>query len=211
MKKILVLLIFFTISYCKAKTYEFDTLIQYTTSIDNKKATNSVAKYSNSKDDSYFLSLYRTVSDFEARLFDYKNEMIYTFDVIETKTNEGITFKFDYRRSDPFYFRDLHSNNVFTFETLESNDSIKKVKLNVYKNAKKKKLILYYDLEIKESKKNLFPSFRISSIHQYEFNRKLNLENCIVLKAVGTTVTGQKIENKLLEYKEASFTLDVPK
>jgi hypothetical protein len=212
MKKIFLLFLLFSFSYINAQKYVFNTLAKYSSNFDHNKRES--ISYSNSNSDTYFLRLEKSVNSFGAKLFDYKNRKVHRFTVVESKIKNEIFFKFNYL--DTYYLQHFNKNHyskyVFDFQTVESNDSVKKVKLNVYKNSKKRKSLKDFDLVIKKNSSNLFPVFRINSIHPYEFVEKLNIfENGIVVSANEKTVSGEQIEFKLEELKQVSFELDIPK
>ena len=153
-------------------------------------------------------------NSFIANLYDYKNLKVHRFTVIESKSKNEIFFKFNYENTTELYYfnKTDYKKYVFTFQTLKLNDSIRKVKFNVYKSSKKKKSLMEYELEIKNSAKNLFPAFRISCIHPYEFLERLNIfENGVVINAKGNTLSGNQIVFKLEELKATNFELDIPK
>ncbi|WP_415583374.1 hypothetical protein, partial [Flavobacterium frigoris] len=148
-----------------------------------------------------------------AKLYDYKNLKVHEYTVIESKSKDEIFFKFNYEDTTELYYfnKNDYKKYVFTFQTININDSIKKVKFNVYKNSKKKKYLMEYELEIKKSNENLFPTFRISCMHPYEFLERLNIfENGVVINAKGKTLSGNEIEFKLEELKVTNFELDIP-
>jgi hypothetical protein len=212
MKKIFLLFLLFSFSYINAQKYAFNTLAKYSSIFDHHKRES--ISYSNSNSDTYFLRLEKSVNSFRAKLFDYKNLKVHRFTVVESKVKNEIFFKFNYL--DTYYLQHFNKNHyskyVFDFQTVESNDSIAKVKLNVYRNSKKKKSLKDFDLVIKKNSSNLFPVFRINSIHPYEFVEKLNIfENGVVISANEKTVLGDQIELKLEELKQVSFEIDIPK
>lgn len=211
-KKTFLLFLLFGFSYVNAQKYVFNTLAKYSSNYGHNKSES--ISYSNSNSDSYFLRLEKRENSFRANLFDYKNLKVHRFTVTESKVKNEIFFKFNYL--DTYYLQHFNENHyskyVFDFQTVESNDSIAKVKLNIYRNSKKKKSLKDYDLVIKKNSSNLFPVFRINSIHPYEFVEKLNIfENGVVVSASGKTVSGEQIEFKLEELKQVSFELDIPK
>jgi hypothetical protein len=212
MKNIFLLFLLFSFSYINAQKYVFNTLAKYSSNLGHDKRES--ISYSNSNSDTYFLRILKNENSFMANLFDYKNLKVHRFTVTESKIKNEIFFKFNYvNTSELFYFnKNDYTKYVFTFQTVESNDSIAKVKLNVYRNSKKKKPLRDYDLVIKKNSSNLFPVFRINSIHPYEFVEKLNIfENGVVISANEKTVLGDQIEFKLEELKQVSFELDIPK
>jgi dihydroxyacetone kinase-like predicted kinase len=209
---LLAIFILFSFSSLNAQKYIFNTLTKYSSKFD--KNNSQVIIYSNSETDSNFLRLIKNQNSFVANLYDYKNLKVHRFNVIETKSKNEIFFKFNYENTTELYYfnKNDYEKYVFTFQTLELNDSIRKVKFNVYKNSKMKKSIMEYELEIKKSDENLFPAFRISCIHPYEFLERLNIfEKGVVINAKGNTLSGNKIEFKLEDLKETNFELDVPK
>jgi dihydroxyacetone kinase-like predicted kinase len=211
-KKIFLIFILFSFFSLNAQKYVFNTLAKYSSKFDNNNG--EVISYSNSKNDSYFLRLIKNQNSFTAKLYDYKNLKVHEYTVIESKSKNDIFFKFNYENTTELYYfnKNDHKKYVFTFQTINVNDSIRNVKFNVYKNSKKKKSLMEYELEIKKSNENLFPTFRISCIHPYEFLERLNIfENGVVINAKGKTLSGNQIEFKLEELKVTNFELDIPK
>lgn len=207
---ILLLFILFCHFNGSAQKYVFNTLVKYSTKMNNEN--DEKVTYTNSQNDSYFLRLKKSESSLSAILYDYKNLKMHEFRVIETKSKNEFFFKFEYLKSTKLNLevKNKFEDYQFTFQNISSKDSIRKVKLNVYKNSKKKRSLMEYELEIKNYSRNLFPSFRISCIHPFEFIEKLNIhENGLVINAKGTVLSGKKASFKLLELKQLDFELEV--
>lgn len=213
MKKIILLsILLYNFSSLNAQNYAFNILTKYVTNFENKDR--ETICYSNSKNDSYFLRLSKNENSFVANLYDYKNLKVHAFKVLETKLKNEILFEFKYQNTTELdsFDKNKYSKYVYTFQTLKVIDSIKKVKFSVYENLKNKKPLMEYQLEIKNSNENLFPAFRLSCIHPYEFLEKLNtFENGIVINATGTTLSAKDIKFKLEDFKRINFELDIPK
>ena len=211
MNKIFLALIFFSSLCINAQVYEFDSMTIYSSKFEQNESKKMI--YINSKNDSYYLQLFFYSDLNEAKLYDIKNRKIHYFGVNEVKTKDGISISFDYQRTS-----NLSSNGensltkyIYDFDTFEINNKSKKVNLIVYKNSKRKKIILNIELELNENDSNLFHAYRISCIHPYESVTKFNLnENYIVTSAKVNTLSKNKIEHKLLEYKQVNFAIQIP-
>lgn len=169
--------------------------------------------FTNSKNDTYCLKLFRLEDSYEGRIFDYNNKKVHYFrvDNIKSENIDDDEFVFLYTSDLSGINENWYSKYLFEFKTIDENESYKKVKLNVYKNSKRKKSIISYDLELIPNDTNLFSTFRLSCIHPLEFVSKFNMnENYIVKKAVGNTLSGKKIENNLLVYKKVDFSINIP-
>lgn len=179
----------------------------------HKQTERQILCFTNSKNDTYCLKLFKLEDSYEGKIFDYNNKKVHYFKVENIKS--------DNINDDEFvllYTSDLsginenwYSKYLFEFKTIDENESYKKVTLNVYKNSKRKKSIMSYDFELIPNETNLFSAYRLSCIHPFEFVSKFNIyENYIVKKAVGNTLSGEKIENNLLQYKKVDFSISIP-
>ena len=207
---ILLLFILFCHFNGSAQKYVFNTLVKYSTKMNNYY--NERVNYTNTDDNSYHLGLYKIENSFSAFLYDEKNLKKHEFKVIETKSKNEFFFKFEYIKSTTLNLevKNKFSDYLFTFNILSTTDSIKKVSLNGYKNSKKKKSVVQFELEIKKYPRNLFHAFRVSCMHPFEFIERLNIhENGLVINAKGTVLSGKKASFKLLELKQVDFELEV--
>lgn len=192
-----------------SQKYFFDILTIY--KLKSNISSGKAISYVNSNDDTYILRLKKTDYYFEANLFDFKTHKNHKFTVIETYEKNEIIFNFKYVNT--FNLNNDNTkrfkNYVFEFQTIEVRDSIKTVKLNVFKNSKKRKPIIKYELEIKNTGKNLFHAFRTSCLHPFESFMQLNFENGLPIKAKGNTLSGFKNEIELETFKKTPFELEI--
>ena len=203
MKKLILLYLLFIFSSVKAQKYVFNTLTKY----------NEIIIYSNSYIDSYSIGINKYKSSITADLYDYKTLKIHRFLVKESKVKGEILFDFEYENTSNInnLNKNDYSKYVCDFDYFELNDSVKRVNLKVYRNSKKKKPIMDYELRIKKYHANLFPAFRISCLHPYEFLSKLNsFQNGLVTYAKENTLSGNQLEYKLEVLKKVNFELIIP-
>jgi hypothetical protein len=104
------------------------------------------------------------------------------------------------------------ANYVFDINEIDSKAEVKKMKLNVYKNSKKRKSKMNVQFEYKEMPLNLFFAYKVCCLHPFEFDENLFLnKNCLVTKGSEIAPSGNKVEHKLIDYKEVNLGLIVPK
>lgn len=210
MKKTIIVCFLFLSLSIKAQDYEFETMTLYSTvfmQTDSKRLN-----YTSTKNDTYYLQIFKSEEFYEAKLYDHKSQKIHYFKINELKSDNIFFNEFTYEKTTSLFIvsQGMFSKYIFDFEPIQTDGNLKKVKLKVYKNAKKKKSIMSYDLVLKSNKSNLFSAFRISCIHPFEFINRLNInENYIVESAKGNVISGKSIEHKLLDISEFKLILRV--
>ena len=207
------LILFLLLSFASSSQYyKFDSVTRYSGKWRQQEL--EILTYTNSENDNYYLRLSYYTNGWEAILYDLKNRKQHYFKVSEVKVKDGFSTIFKYYDTAVLHMtgHDIFSNYIFDFTTIEKKDNLKKVKLSVYKNSKRKKLIANYDLELRENSTNLFPAFRVSCMHPYEFTSRLTLnENYIVVSSAAQfNVDGHVVQNRLIDYKEVDLILQIP-
>lgn len=208
--KFLLFLALFCFFVASAQKYSFNTMTVYSQLL--QKNSRVTVSYFNSNTNAYFLKIFKNKGNLEALLYDFHNNKIHEFSVIQTGETDNYFFDFKYVTTikTTVFDKNSYLNSSYDFETISVNDSIKKVNLKMYKNAKKKKILVNYELEIKTYPRNVFPAFRISCMHPYEFAQKMNpFEKGVVIAAKGFNASGLKIRSELQTIEEVNFELIV--
>jgi len=135
----------------------------------------------------------------------------HNFEVIGSKSREEVFFEFRYVDSNSINYDKKFYEYEFEYTTIDNDSLNKTIKVDVYKNSKRKKSETSLILQLKKSTVNLFPLFRFSCLHPFEFIQKLNIPgNFMIESGKRTTLFGNKSEHKLLYYKDVKFELDIP-
>ena len=124
-----------------------------------------------------------------------------------------VIIAFQYRKSTTF-IDDLPNGYKYGFysENVSDADSIRTVNLHVYRNRKSKKPAYIMPMELKKFPINLFHVFRKCCMHPYEYKNNLNYgDDYIVAKYTSEMRDGSKIYYNLVEVREVSLELGVPK
>ncbi len=211
MRKIyyIILFLLFILS-SQAQKYEFDLLTKYNSISVNFERESLV--YSNSRNQNYFLYVERDSLTKHAKLYDIENKTLHNFSILESKQKNELFFEFKYLDSKAINQVSSFNNYEFDVKTINSDSINKVIKIELFKNKKRKKPEMISVLKVKNSNNNLFPLFRFSCLHPFEFNRNLNIpENVIVESATETLFSGIKIEHKLLYFKEIKLEIQIPK
>ncbi len=124
---------------------------------------------------------YKVENELKARIFDYKNDVFYTFKVNEINKNGSIYYDLNYQGSSKS--NNIESGNI-SFKFVEKYQEIdeKKVDLKIFTKKNDKKPLEYL-LTLKHSNKKLFPLFRISFLHPLEKENINYNENYYVSEA----------------------------
>lgn len=208
MKKIFFVVLYLAVNATvHSQKFEFDLLTKYVISAKNHQRETAV--YSNSTNKFYYL--YLNFDSKTAGLYDLKTNILYKFEVLQSKVNQDVFFEFKYLNS-----KKTTSNGHFAnFEseyTIVKKDSIfSEIKLDIYRNSKRKKPQYSLLLKAKKSKTNLFAIFRVNCLHPIEFNSKIDIpENIIIESGESIHGSGNKINYKLAIVKDVKFELEIP-
>jgi hypothetical protein len=213
MKKILLLLFILNLHLLKAQTFTFDSFACYSNKIVSLGTVRENSCFINSNNNSYFLFLYNEKGNLEANLYDLKNLKSHHFKVEEKKVNgqSKFNFIFQFTKKQKSLMASNFANYVFDFKEIESKEEEKKMELIVYKNAKKRRSEMTFQFEYKDMPLNLFFAYKVCCLHPFEFNKNLYLnKNCLVTKRSVIAPSGNKVEHKLIDYKEINLELTVP-
>ncbi len=200
----LLLLVNFNLGF--SQDYKFNLLTKYIVNQEDREWERIV--YSNVDDSNYFLSLNKTQDENLAYLSDMKNKIVHHFYFIENIENGEIYFTFKFIKSEKLKPISLTSNFRFKFETIKEDSSFKTIKMTGYKNKKMTKIGGISELKVKKHPKNLFPLYRFSYMHLFEYRTDIDLgENCIV---ESSKIVGElKLECHLAYYKEIALVLKI--
>lgn len=205
-----LILFFFLISkVIYSQNYKFDLLTNYSSEVNGKEYQSIV--YSDSNNDSFFLSLDPFKNSSKAILIDFEKRVYHKFKVIRTEENKEISFQFRYKSTTNFKTPDKYFDHDFAFEEIESDSIFRKVKVLIYENSKKKKSITSQIITLKKTVNNLFSLYRVSCLHPFGMFDKIKYPgNYMVISGTGTTLGGYKIENKLILTKKIHLEINIP-
>ena len=208
MKYLITLLLLVNFNLGFSQDYKFNLLTKYIVLQDDLEWEKVV--YSNVDDSNYFLLLNKTEYENLAYLTDLKNKVVHYFHFIENKKNGEIYFIFNFIKSEKLKPVSLTSNYRFKFEIIKEDSLFKTIKMTGYKNKKMTKAVGISELKVKKHSKNLFPLYRFSYMHLFEYRTDIDLgENGIVesSKYIGE----RKFECHLAYYKEIALVLKMKK
>jgi hypothetical protein len=210
MKKIfcLILIILFNLNI-QAQKYEFDLLTKYTSKMVNYE--HESLAYSNTKDQNYILYINGNSLTKNATLYDLGKMTLHNFSVSESKIENEIFFEFEYKKTLPINQKTNYNNYKLEAKTINNDSLNKEIKIDIFKKSNVKKPEITLVLKVKKINNNLFPLFRFSCLHPFEFNQNLNLsENLKVESAKEINLSGQLIEHRLVSEKEVKFEIEIP-
>lgn len=194
----------------QAQKYEFDLLTKY--SIKSRSNEKETVIYSNSKNPNYVLYIFKKSSKREGKLYDIDKKKLHIYDVIETNDNGQIYFQFKYTNSNDFNSGNRSKEYELKTKSISKIDSIyKEIKIELLHKSNKTKKMISFTLKTKKTDSNLFPVFRFSCMHPFEFDENINvLENILVENASSLSFSGIKTNYKLLLVQEIKFELVIP-
>lgn len=210
MKKLIpFLFLFCSVLSFSQKTYDFNFLTKFKTSlIDHQKSsrTTDAITYFDIDNFSYFLKVSKANNQYYAKIIDFENNLFHSFKIIEHKKGSEIYFSFVYESSREFK-QNLSKNVWSNFTEITTDGKEKHTLLQIFQNKKSKKS-LDFQLTLQTSNVPLFSIFKLSFLHPFEGVKGIDMkENFIVTKAVrddGCFYT-------LVEYKNVDFVVTVPK
>lgn len=195
--------IFFFIVICACygqKTYEFDKIVNNTFStkfFPNQKHTNLF----NSQDDTYYMQIYNSNDSLVSRIFDTNDNKVHYFHVDKT---DSLKLKFLKTQGSNKIVKDYK----FEFSEIKKKKDSKEVVFKIYNNRNKR--IAIYKLKIKETEKNLFPIFKLSSLETLLFTDIIPPINFLILEAKGTNTNGNSVEYKLDAIEDINLKVVTP-
>ena len=208
MKKIFFVILYLAVNAAvHGQKFEFDLLTKYVISAENYQRETAV--YSNSTNK--FFYLYLNYDSKTANLYDLKTNILYKFEVLQSKVNKDLFFEFKYLVSKKI----IPNRHIINFEseyTIVKKDSIyAEIKLDIYRNSKRKKPHHSLLLKAKKSKTNLFAIFRVNCLHPFEFTSKIDIPENLVIES-GESINGSrdKTKFKLALLKDVKFELEIP-
>lgn len=198
---ILLFLIFFGRSY--GQTYLFDKLVnsEFTTIISSHQKRTDLF---NSKDYSYFMSIYYQNDSMKSTIFDYKRNKIHDFhidkkDSLKLKLLKTVSYKTD----------SIDNPNTYLFSDIKLKKNKKEIEFAIL-NQKKSK-IAKYKLTIRETDQNFFPFFNFSgaleTFHLLKIQPPLNF---MILQAKGYNSSGRYVMYKFKSIDEINLSVTVP-
>lgn len=207
MKKIILLFLLLIPLLSFSQQYSFNILTKY-------KSENSFSKesvvYSNKENDSYFLKLDKNneKNQTKAFLIDLNNSKKHSFKVIESKNDSNeFFFKFVYLKSQDYFIHEPLKGHYYKYEIVKKDSLSKTVKMSLMN--KRGKAISTSELEFKNYPFNLFPVFRYSCLHPFEYSKNINFNGTGIVKSYKTFDKKKVIHIYLDYFKEVSLLLNV--
>jgi hypothetical protein len=207
MKKIIIIFLLLNTLLSFSQQYKFNILTNY-------KSENAFYKesivYSNKENDSYFLKLYKNNDNNQtiAFLIDLKDSKKHTFKVIESKNDSNdIFFQFVYLKSNDYYTHESLKGHHYEYEVVKKDSLSKTVRMSLMNE--KKKVIKTSELEFKNYAFNLFPVFRYSCLHPFEFSKNINFNGTGIVQSYKGFDKKKTIYIYLDYFKEVNLVLNV--
>lgn len=195
---LVLLLLLVSISY--GQNYTFNKIVKssYTTHLfPNQEKTDLF----NSEDDSYHMQIYNRNDSLVSRIFDTKENKIHHF-YIDKSDSLKVYFMGTKNKIEN------ETDNKFEFSEIKEKNGIKEITFKILNNKDKK--IAKYKFVIKETDKNYFSFFKLTSLETQLF-RKINTPlNFIVLEAKGTNISGRFVKYKLETIEDINLNITIP-
>ncbi|MDO7138950.1 hypothetical protein [Algibacter lectus] len=96
----------------------------------------------------------------------------------------------------------------FEFSEIKKKKDSKEVVFKIFNNRNKR--IARYKLKIKETEKNLFSIFKLSSLETLLFTDIIPSTNFLILEAKGTNTNGRFVEYKLDSIEDINLNVEIP-
>ena len=197
----LSIIIFLLICNCYGqKNYKFDKIVNNTFStklFPNQKWTNLF----NTEDDTYHMQIYNRNDSLVSSIFDTKENKVHYFHIDKT---DSLKLKFLKTQSSKKFVKDYK----FEFSEIKKKKDSKEVVFKIFNNRNKR--IARYKLKIKETEKNLFSIFKLSSLETLLFTDIIPSTNFLILEAKGTNTNGRFVEYKLDSIEDINLNVEIP-
>jgi hypothetical protein len=204
-KLVLLFLVFCNSAFCQH--YKFDLLTNYISNQEGLERDRIV--FSNSDDQSYFLLIKTMEQDNVAILVDLRTKKIHRYSFIEQSANKKMPLRFTFLNSEKLKPIRITRNYRFEFKTINEDSLFKTIRMTIYKNKRKNKIVGETELKAKKSTKNLFPLYRFSYLHLFEYRTDIDLnENVTIVSS--KFLENRKFESRLANYEVIDFDLNIP-
>lgn len=190
-----------------AQTYDFNLVTIYTNSREGISTDRIV--FSNTDNQTYFMSIANNSDKNVAYLVDIKNSKNHYISYVKEMVDGETSFEFSYNKTTPVEQVELTNDNYFEFETIQEDSIYKTIRMTCVKKKKKKSDTSITLIKVKKIKYNLFPIFRFSHLHLFEYREDVDLnENGIVESA--ESLNYPKNTCKLTYFKDVNFKVYIP-
>lgn len=208
MRKITVFTFLIVSFLTSAQSYDFTTLTKYKTVFEGNERED--VTYSNLKNDTYFLKIFKETNILTARLYDLKNNTVHNFGVIEHIVKNEINFEFKYKNSINLTIdKNRFTGYEYEFKTIHTDSLSAEIILNIYKNSGRKTAVLTLNLVTTKKPENQFHLFQFSCLHPFEFENIKTNDPFLVINAKGKTLNNKSIEHTLTIIKDVDFRLKI--
>lgn len=207
-KKLYLLVVFISnVGFCQK--FDFNLVTNYTI-IQNGISTDRMA-FSNTENQQYFLSIKNNSENNEAYLVDLKNDKIHSLSFTKEIINGETSFEFSYVKTKPMEEIALTKNYNYEFETIQEDSLYKTIRMTCVKNKKKKNISKnqYSIIKVKKHTNNLFPLFRFSYMHLFEYREDIDMNENGIVESV-ESFGDPKVKAKLSYIKEVNFNINIP-
>lgn len=207
MKKAILIIILLSPLFGSAQEYNFNLLTKYVSA--NGFSKESIV-YSNMTNDSYFLKLFKHKKKYKAFIVDLKTLKQHYFKVTESFNDKNeVFFQFDYRNTQSFTIPYNARNFSFDFKKKKTDSTFAIVEMTTLKY--KTEIIGKANLKIKKHPSNLFPLFRFSNLHPFEYNSMMTYPETGLVEKYTRVYEKDTITIKLDFYKDVNFQLKAKK
>ena len=187
----LIFILFVSIGY--SQNYKFDKIVKSsfsTQSFPNQEWTH----FFNSENNSYHMQVYRGNDSLVSRIFDTKQNKVHYFHIDKLNSLNFIETKSLSKKV---------NGNKFEFSKIEESKGIKKITFKILNDRDQK--IANYKFKIRETDKDFFSIFKLSTLENQLFNEINPSKNFIVLEAKGNST-----EYKLNSIEDMDLTVKIP-
>tara|TARA_R110000850_G_scaffold143268_3_gene265541 strand:- start:37 stop:453 length:417 start_codon:yes stop_codon:yes gene_type:complete len=136
-----------------------------------------------------------------SRIFDTKENKVHYFYIDKT---DSLKLKFLKTQSSKKFVKDYK----FEFSEITRKKDSKEIVFEIFNNRNKR--IARYKLKIKETEKNLFSIFKLSSLETLLFTDIIPSTNFLILEAKGTNTSGNFVEYKLDSIEDINLNIEIP-
>jgi len=143
-----------------------------------------------------------------AYLSDLENKVVHHFSFKEIIEDENIWFAFNFIKTEKLKSSPYHESDVFGFDIIHQDSIYKTVMMTRYKNKSLKRILGETELKIKKHDFNLFPLYRYSHMHLYEYRTDIDLGE-IGLVESSKSIGEEKLECHLDYYKEIELWIKI--
>lgn len=195
-----IFIVFFICNCYGQNKYKFNRIVNntfYTKHFPDQKKTNLF----NTEDDTYYMQIYNKNDSLISRILDTKENQVHYFNIDKS---DSLKLKFIRTQKLKNFVKDYK----FEFSEIEDKKDYKEIIFKIY-NSKNKR-IARFNLKIKETEKNLFSIFKLSTLETLLSTDIIPSTNFLVLEAKGTNTSGGYIKYNLDSIEDINLNVEIP-